>query len=172
MHAKKYIYIILILLLSMLIGGCDSCDDCNDFTTQYQGDPTPLAGRYLLSMTQETQSTSDKILGQKPESRKIEQHMEISVKDPKTLVAKFGPDGEPFYLDYNAKTGVATGMDTQGYKWEIGFAVDYKARDDEDIIVIYPVKRTGTSLLGIGSDNMHGESKTGIFYKYHGRWTH
>lgn len=171
MLARKYISIVLILLLSIFVTGCeDACESCEDSLTSFQGDPGPLKGSYLITMKQDIQSTSDKLLGKKPERREFDSAMTIDVKDPKTLMAKIEPDGEPFYLDYNPKTGVAKGKDSQGYNWEIAFAVDHEAKYDEEYIVMDSIKRTGTSLLGVGSDTAKGESTTGLFYQYHGNW--
>ncbi len=161
MRAKKYIPVIFILLLSLLMTGCDDCD--SDSTYAFGGPPDPLKGRYILAMKQEIQSATDKISGTEPAHRKIEQTMDISVKDPTTLIAKFGPDGEPFYLDYDAKNGIAKGKDSQGYAWEIQFAGEH-TYNGNDFVIMKSVKRTRTSPLGLGSDNMHGESKSGVSY--------
>jgi len=166
MHVKKSTSVILMLLLALLITGC-GCDphevDPKYESKPYTGSPNHLVGTYILALNVRDQNAANKLFGTEDVYHgKTKQRMDISVKDPNTLTAKFGAKGEPFDLVFDRKTGKAKGTDGDGHKWEIQFNSEKSGSDN--ILVMKSVTREKNAVVGLRSTRMNGYSETGVPY--------
>lgn len=178
MNAKRFISAMLMwLLLIFMVGcGCDSSRSDPYHSEPYKGSPQKLVGSYIISGDVVYQSATNTLFGTEAEYRNtIDRRMDISLKDPNTLTAKFGPKGEPFDLVFDRKTGKAKGTDNDGFKWEIQFNSEEQTRSEignngktiertENVLVMESVTREKTGMVGLRKNTMKGRSRTGVSY--------
>ncbi|MBP5199089.1 MAG: hypothetical protein J6Z82_00355 [Schwartzia sp.] len=175
MNAKKALYVFLMLLLLLFSIGCDG--DGKPFKYEpkpYKGSTNKLEGTYHVRMSGEEKGLLVPFAGQNEKNTYDNGKIHVTKKDEKTLEMDYTPDllwdrdpnssrsRKPFKLDYDPKTGKATGRDDQGYDWEIDFYVRLDPdKEGNEEIVMKRVSRTWENWLG-ASDKSYGSSDEGV----------
>lgn len=174
MQEKKTLCVFLMLVLLLLSVGCDG-GSSTPKNGPYKGSARKLEGTYQVDMTGE-KHTPNPLRPRQKETSMERGNIKITMQDPKTLEMSYEPTSyyasdeskqvprKPFKLDYDKKTGKATGKDDEGYEWEIEFAVraDSSGQGDDRIIMEH-VRRKWDNWMG-AYDWSSGSSMGGIPY--------
>ena len=175
MNAKKVIYVSLLMLLLLFSIGCDGGGSSNKYEPKpYKGSTKKLEGTYHVRMSGKEKGLPVPIAGQSEQNTYDNGNIHVTMKDEKTLEMDYTPDKlwdndpaghykrKPFKMNYDKKTGKATGKDDEGFNWEIEFYVrpDPDKEGNEEI-VMKRVSRTWENWLG-ASDKSYGSSDEGV----------
>ena len=178
MNAKKVIYVSLMMLLLLFSIGCDGGGSSNKYEPKpYKGSTKSLEGTYHVRMSGKETGLPVPFAGRDEKNTYDNGNIHVTMKDEKTLEMDYTPDKlwdndpagkykrKPFKMNYDKKTGKATGRDDEGYDWEIDFYVRPETgKDGKDEIIMKRVSRTWENWLG-ASDKSYGSSNEGVDYQ-------
>ena len=178
MNKKKALYVFLMMLLLLLSVGCDGGDHSSKYEPKpYKGSTKSLEGTYHVRMSGKETGLLVPFAGRNEQNTYDNGNIHVTMKDEKTLEMDYIPDKlwdndpagkykrKPFKMNYDKKTGKATGRDDEGYDWEIDFYVRPETgKDGKDEIIMKRVSRTWENWLG-ASDKSYGSSKEGVDYQ-------
>lgn len=175
MNMKKALYVFLMMLLLLFSIGCDGGGRFSKYEPKpYKGSTKNLEGTYHVRMNGKEKGIPMPMAGQSETNTYDNGKIHVTMKDEKTLEMDYTPEllwdndpsrtrsRTPFKLDYDKKTGKATGRDNEGYDWEIDFYVrpDPDKEGNEEY-VMKRVRRTWSNWLG-ASDDSFGSSDEGV----------
>ena len=179
MNTKKALYVFLMMMLLLLSIGCDGGGHSSKYEPKpYKGSTKSLEGTYHVSMSGKEKGLLVPFAGRNEQNTYDNGKIHVTMKDEKTLEMDYTPDKlwdndpagkykrKPFKMNYDKKTGKATGRDDEGYDWEIDFYVRPETgKDGKDEIIMKRVSRTWENWLG-ASDKSYGSSRgDGVDYQ-------